>query len=78
MSRSGMSTPEIIAPATVGSARYLGLEDRGVLEADRRADVVAVRGEPLTDPLALTDVALVWRGGHRIRERRNRLPAREP
>jgi imidazolonepropionase-like amidohydrolase len=67
MSRSGMSMPEIIASATVGSARYLGLEDRGVLEVDRRADVVAVRGDPFADPLALTNVALVWRGGHRVR-----------
>lgn len=67
MSRSGMSSLEIIASATVSTARYLGLEDRGVLEAGRRADIVAVRGKPLTDPLALTEVAMVWRCGRRIR-----------
>jgi imidazolonepropionase-like amidohydrolase len=67
MSRAGMSPLEIIASATVGSARYLEFDDRGVLEAGRRADVIAVRGEPLTDALSLADVAMVWRGGRRVR-----------
>jgi imidazolonepropionase-like amidohydrolase len=67
MSRAGMSPLEIIASATVGSARYLEFDDRGVLEAGRRADLIAVRGEPLTDALSLADVAMVWRGGRRVR-----------
>ena len=67
MSRAGMSPLEIVASATVGSARYLGLDDRGVLEPGRRADLIAVRGDPLTDALSLADVAMVWRGGRRVR-----------
>ena len=67
MSRAGMSPLEIVASATVRSARYLGLDDRGVLEAGRRADVVAVSGDPLADALSLTDVALVWRGGRLVK-----------
>lgn len=66
LSRGGMSTIEIVAAATTGSARYLELEDRGSLGAGRLADIIAVRGDPIADPLALTDVALVWRRGRRV------------
>jgi imidazolonepropionase-like amidohydrolase len=60
---AGMSGPEIIASATVDSAAYLGLGDRGVIEEGMRADLVAVSGDPLDDPAALHDVRMVWRAG---------------
>lgn len=67
LSRSGLSGARIVAAATVDAARYLGLNDRGVLEPGRRADVVGVRWTPGDAARGLTEVALVWRAGRRIR-----------
>jgi imidazolonepropionase-like amidohydrolase len=67
MVRAGMTGRDIIASGTYGSASYLGLEDRGTIELGRRADVIGVAGDPLADPMALTDVRLVLRGGRLVR-----------
>jgi imidazolonepropionase-like amidohydrolase len=63
---AGMSGHQIIASATVESAAWLGLSDTGFLVPEARADLLAVAGDPLTDPSALTNVAAVWRGGRRV------------
>jgi imidazolonepropionase-like amidohydrolase len=65
--RSGLSTIDIVRAATAGAADYLGLGDRGALDAGLLADVVAVVWAPGRDPLELTQVAMVWRRGRRIR-----------
>jgi imidazolonepropionase-like amidohydrolase len=67
MGRAGMSERDIIASATVAAARYMSLDDTGVLTPGRDADIIAVRGDPLADIGALTDVQMVWRGGRRLR-----------
>lgn len=67
MARAGLSGRRIIESATVDAARHLGLERAGVLEAGRDADIVGVEGDPLSDPLALTRVGMVWRGGREVR-----------
>jgi imidazolonepropionase-like amidohydrolase len=67
LARSGMSGIDIVRAATTGAAGYLGLSDRGSLEKGFRADVIAVGWEPGSDPLGLTQVAMVWRRGRRIR-----------
>jgi imidazolonepropionase-like amidohydrolase len=66
MNKAGMSPRDVIASATVSSARYLGLETRGVLAAGMDADIVAVDGDPLRDVTALTHVRMVWREGRRV------------
>ena len=66
MARAGMSGHQIIASATVESARWLRLPETGVIAPGARADLVAVAGDPIADPAALTDVVAVWRGGRRI------------
>jgi imidazolonepropionase-like amidohydrolase len=66
MGRAGMSNHNIIASATVDAARYLSLEKTGELSEGMRADVIAVRGDPLADRHALTDVRMVWRDGRRV------------
>jgi imidazolonepropionase-like amidohydrolase len=63
MARAGMSPPDIIASATVESARYLGLDSTGVLAPGRRADIVVLRGDATRDVKALTRVEKVWRDG---------------
>lgn len=67
MRRAGMSKRAIIASATVDAARYMSLGDTGVLAPGRDADIIAVRGDPLADIGALTDVQMVWRDGRRLR-----------
>ena len=67
MRRAGMSARDIIASATVGAARYMSLDNTGVLTPGRDADIIAVRGDPLADIGALTDVQMVWRDGRRLR-----------
>ena len=66
MVRAGMSGHRIIASATVESARWLGLPNTGVIVPGARADLLAVAGDPLSDPSTLTNVAAVWRGGLRM------------
>jgi imidazolonepropionase-like amidohydrolase len=63
MARAGMSPLEIIASATVESARYLELDDSGVLAPGKHADIVLLRGDAITDVKALTRVEKVWRRG---------------
>lgn len=62
MAEAGMSSLDIIRSATVTSAAWLGLADRGYLAAGMRADLVVVPLEALHDPLALTQVRRVIRG----------------
>lgn len=63
MTQAGMSPTEIIASATVESARYLGLERSGVLAPGMRADIVALQGDAVATAKALTRVVMVWRDG---------------
>ncbi len=66
MTAAGMSAREVIASGTAGAARWLGLEDRGVIAENKRADLVAVPDVALDDPRALTRVELVFRQGRRV------------
>jgi imidazolonepropionase-like amidohydrolase len=67
MSSAGLSGREIIVSATVDAANYLGLGTTGMLAAGMEADIVAVSGDPVAEPNALTNVEMVWRDGHRVR-----------
>jgi len=54
--------------ATSLPARLCGIEDRkGRLAPGFDADILAVAGNPLTDPSALLDVRAVFRQGRRVR-----------
>ena len=57
---AGLSPSEAIIAATAGSARALGLTDRGTIAVDRAADLLVVDGDPLADPAALADPARIW------------------
>ena len=55
---------QAIRSATSVAARLLGREqDVGSVVAGRLADLVAVDGDPLADPSALTRVRWVMKGG---------------
>jgi len=64
----GVPPMEIIQSATLWPARALRVQDRlGALGAGMLADVIAVRGDPLTDMRAMRDVEVVVKGGKRYR-----------
>jgi len=60
----GLPPLEAIRAATVHAARLLGLErEVGKLERGMRADLVAVKGDPLLDVRALEQVSFVMKDG---------------
>ena len=63
LSQAGLSNAEALQAATAGPAQYFGLADRGVVEAGRRADLLLVAGDPLTDLSATRAITRVWVAG---------------
>jgi imidazolonepropionase-like amidohydrolase len=60
----GMPPMRAIQSATLEAARLLKIDDRlGTLEAKKIADIVAVKGNPLEDILAMRDVVFVMKDG---------------
>jgi imidazolonepropionase-like amidohydrolase len=59
----GLAPLEAVRAATLNAAEMLALADAGAVEPGRRADLVAVRGNPLSDITALERVKFVMRGG---------------
>ncbi len=69
MVERGMTPMEAVQAATSVAARYMGWSDRvGSLEPGRYGDVIAVKGDPLSDLRLLQDVAVVVKGGNVIGE----------
>lgn len=64
---AGMSGADIIRAATVDAARWLGLGSVGVIAPGYAADLVLVKGDPLSAPENLAAVEGVWRKGVRAR-----------
>ena len=64
MVERGMTPLQAIQSATSLAAKFMGWEDRvGALEPGRFGDLIAVRGNPLTDITTLQNVAVVIKGG---------------
>ncbi len=60
----GMTPLQVLQAATLNAAELLGWSDRiGVLEPGKLADIIAVPGNPLTDPGAIERVTFVMKGG---------------
>ena len=60
----GMTPADAIRAATIGNAELFGLtNDIGSLSAGKRADIIAVTGNPLTDVRELEDVDFVMKDG---------------
>lgn len=64
--RAGLSPSEALSAATARTADVFGLDDRGRIEAGRRADLVLVEGDPTKDVTALRSILRVWRGGEEL------------
>jgi imidazolonepropionase-like amidohydrolase len=64
----GMTTVEGLRSLTTVAAKVCGVADRkGKLAVGYDADLLAVSGDPLTDPAALTRIARVWKAGREVR-----------
>jgi imidazolonepropionase-like amidohydrolase len=59
----GMTPIGAIRAATTVAAELIDVHDRGRLEADLLADLIAVPGDPLTDIGVTEDVRFVMKGG---------------
>ncbi len=66
---AGMTPIEILRAITISGATLLGVDKQvGSLEAGKIADIVAVPGNPLADPLLLQHVGFVMKGGEVLRD----------
>jgi imidazolonepropionase-like amidohydrolase len=64
----GVPPMEVLQSATLWPARFFGKEDEfGVLAPGRYADIIGVRGDPLTDMSVLRRPELVMKGGEVVR-----------
>jgi imidazolonepropionase-like amidohydrolase len=64
MVEAGMSPMEAIQSATSTAAKFLGIaETRGSIEVSKRADIIAVPGDPLDDIELMQQVSFVMKEG---------------
>jgi len=60
----GMTPMQAIQASTIGNAKLFGItEDRGSISVGKRADIIAVDGDPLSDVKELENVDFVMKGG---------------
>lgn len=65
---AGMTPADAIRTATIRAAELLGIDDdTGHLRPGARADLVAVAGDPLSDPSVLTEIDFVMQAGRIVR-----------
>jgi imidazolonepropionase-like amidohydrolase len=57
---AGLSNVEALQAATSLPAKYFGLNDRGIVEAGKKADLVLVSGNPIADIKLTRTIQRVW------------------
>jgi imidazolonepropionase-like amidohydrolase len=68
MNQAGLSPMRTLLAATKVAAELLQVDDRlGTLQAGKLADIVAVRGNPLSDIGNLRRLSFVMKGGQVVR-----------
>ena len=63
LTRLGISNIDALRMATINASKLLGVEDRGELAVGKRADIVAVPGNPLEDITQMEAVSFVMKQG---------------
>lgn len=64
---AGLTPIEALHAATTLPAQLLSLEDRGVIQEGKRADLLLVEGDPTTDIGATRAIRAIWIAGERVR-----------
>jgi imidazolonepropionase-like amidohydrolase len=65
--RSGISSLEAIRAATQTAARSLGIDkDRGTLEPGKRADILVLDADPLSDVKNIRSISAIYKAGQRV------------
>ncbi|SFK28882.1 metal-dependent hydrolase family protein [Lysobacter sp. cf310] len=68
MVEAGIPAATALQAATIRAAEVLGVDDQGVIEAGKRADIVAVPGDPIADINAVMKVDFVMKDGKVYRQ----------
>jgi len=63
MVEAGIPSAYALQSATVHAAEVLGVDDQGVIEAGKRADIIALPGDPVADINAVMSVDFVMKDG---------------
>jgi len=61
--RHGISEADVLRMATIFAAELLGVNDRGIIAPGKRADIIAVSGDPLKDISTMKSVTFVMKQG---------------
>lgn len=68
MAAGGLSPARVLAATTSSAAQLLGVaDDTGTIMAGKRADIVAVAGDPLELASLKQNIRAVWQGGELVR-----------
>ena len=63
MVEAGIPAAYALQSATLHAATVLGVDDQGVIEPGKRADIIAMPGDPVADINAVMDVDFVMKEG---------------
>ena len=63
MVEAGIPAAYALQAATIHAATVLGVDDQGAIEAGKRADIIALPGDPVADINAVLDVDFVMKDG---------------
>ncbi len=63
---AGLEPLEALKAATSRPAKHFGLEGRGCIRPGCRADLLLVKGDPLTDIADTLAIETVWKNGHPV------------
>lgn len=66
MTEAGLDPHEALTIATREAAALLALDDRGLLQAGRRADFIVLAANPLEDIRNTRGIVAVWQGGTQV------------
>ena len=68
MTEAGIPAAYALQAATIHAATVLGVDDQGVIEAGKRADIIALPGDPVADISNVMKVDCVMKDGVVYRE----------
>lgn len=71
LSKAGLSNLDVLRSATCIPANVFKLHDRGIIEPGKRADLVLVEGNPLSDLTATRRIRRVWVEGVEVNTARD-------